>query len=683
MFDRIDYWRWFAHCAFVVLIGLFVFGSTLTSVGASRAARNLLAQGNVEYRQLHYQKSLAKYDEAIKEDGSYGVAHNNRGLALHKLGKLEDAEAAILKAIQSDSNRAAYHLNLGKVYASAARYDEALAELDRALEIKPALAEAVYNKAWVLEAKGDFVPATRMWADLGVDKNAPPGTKLLRGALLLRQGQVVSLVWTTYDIGDLPQQWRWLSDINRCLATGGAADMTDEARSSLREALRALSTEQLQEARTKLAATMTMVNGSPLPHWLTAMAWIVEGNHEQATPAMEQARRLMPTFHIPADKQPHVLFVDGVHAGCAPLSLPVLPGMHTIRVIRGGQDGPESLTQNYSFASGGNYRFDSQTEQFVSIYPSDDLSLPSDLDAAIRNLVQTELTRPAILRTDFEFELGPWTATSRDGKTVWHIVGSRAADGKRCARAGVPGKEDYSGNADTMLTSAPFSLLGLSGRPWLRFKHSPVGDATGDILRVEVSTADSEEWHEIDSSANERLGPDWQELTIDLSRWRSAETRLRFHFASDHVDSGQGVYLDSIRVEEETVEAWERISRVFTDSTGRFQVRAILVTYDPLDAKSDVVILQKQDGSIVNLPSMRLSSEDRRWLIRDEWDRLSRGWSSVSGEYNVQAIFLGQDPVDNGIVILRKEDGVVIRVPSEKLSVNDRNWLQSEETREK
>ncbi|HLA86004.1 MAG TPA: tetratricopeptide repeat protein, partial [Thermoguttaceae bacterium] len=360
-----------------------------TAAEATRIeAENLVALGNIEYRQLRFSEALAKYDESIAKVGTCAVAHNNRALALHKLGRLDEANVALKKAVELDAGRAAFHLNLAKVHATASRYEDALQSIDEALRIEPNMPAAVYNRVWILDERGENAKAAEARGRLAALKEPPPGSKLLAAIVEARQGRADPLAEALFAPDDLPQAWRWLLDANRSLVTGGAADLPPDARTALVKGLRAASREQAGAAQRHFADAAAVEPKHPLPNWLSAMVLITSGDQSGAITAMQRAGRKMPTFSVPAGDEPAVVIIDGALFGLAPAKTSLLPGVHLVDVIR--RDGKDYSIFNKCGVFRPSAAYKLPKVEFKPMRPPSELKLPGGLG----NTIQDRLTTP-------------------------------------------------------------------------------------------------------------------------------------------------------------------------------------------------------------------------------------------------------------------------------------------------
>ena len=87
-------------------------------------------------------QALAILEKVIALDPAIADAHNNLGLVLRKLGRLDEALESLDRAIAIEPGLADAHANRGTVLRAFKRYDEAFAAYDKALALKPDLVEA-------------------------------------------------------------------------------------------------------------------------------------------------------------------------------------------------------------------------------------------------------------------------------------------------------------------------------------------------------------------------------------------------------------------------------------------------------------------------------------------------------------------------------------------------------------
>ena len=372
----------------LLCIPVVLLVATEPSRADDQETRNTLARGNIEYRQSHFTEALQLYDKAIEGNASYAPAHNNRGLALHKLGRLEEAIAALKRAIEIDSNRAALHLNLGKLHAVTGDYAAALLSLQQARKTDPSLAAVAYNEIWIREAQGQLGTARDALNGLQSMAQRPPGADLLAAIVRTRLGDPEG----PSAFSDPAQPWGWLGEVNRSLVLGGASDMPPKARATLRRAAMAFSCEQFAEARQLLAVVTVECPESPLPLWLTAMAWQTAGQNDPAQAAMKRAEPLLPVLRVDRAERPTVVFLDGQLVGRTPVRTTALPGVHGVCVVARGETGYLLASrcwnflpaETYGLPPGGSFPFLRQ----------DNLPIPAHLTDDQRQRVEQQLAGP-------------------------------------------------------------------------------------------------------------------------------------------------------------------------------------------------------------------------------------------------------------------------------------------------
>jgi tetratricopeptide (TPR) repeat protein len=123
---------------------------------APDAGESWIAQGSYQYRILRdFNSALAAYDEARKRLPNSALVYEYRGFVLRRLGHWQEAEASYKKAIELDPRDVQLLTTVGnEFYLYLRRFDDALASIDRALQIAPDAAGEHANKAVVLQTEG-------------------------------------------------------------------------------------------------------------------------------------------------------------------------------------------------------------------------------------------------------------------------------------------------------------------------------------------------------------------------------------------------------------------------------------------------------------------------------------------------------------------------------------------------
>src|SRR5262249_50228012 len=85
----------------------------------------------------NHAEAVRQIDVALRINPKAARAHNNRGIALQELKRLDEALASYDKAIALKPDYAEAFSNRGNVLRELKRLDEALASYDRALAVKP------------------------------------------------------------------------------------------------------------------------------------------------------------------------------------------------------------------------------------------------------------------------------------------------------------------------------------------------------------------------------------------------------------------------------------------------------------------------------------------------------------------------------------------------------------------
>ena len=101
--------------------------------------------------------SVAEFQRAIALNPNYATAHQWFGVQpLSALGRFDEAIAEEKRAIELDPRSPNNNADFGWILMQAGRYDEAILQLRKTLEIDPTFYPAHYNLGVALQLKGDF-----------------------------------------------------------------------------------------------------------------------------------------------------------------------------------------------------------------------------------------------------------------------------------------------------------------------------------------------------------------------------------------------------------------------------------------------------------------------------------------------------------------------------------------------
>lgn len=154
--------------------GLLVIVVALGSaMGPLEKNHEAIDEGMTAYEQGDYERALSAFDRAEKDKGSDARVHYNRGLALHKLNRNDEAKQALNRALELDRGgeyASKIHYNLGTIAALDGQKEEAVKELRRALKKDPTDTLARHNLEVLLR---DLPPKSKS----GQDGGSPDGGK--------------------------------------------------------------------------------------------------------------------------------------------------------------------------------------------------------------------------------------------------------------------------------------------------------------------------------------------------------------------------------------------------------------------------------------------------------------------------------------------------------------------------
>jgi tetratricopeptide (TPR) repeat protein len=137
-----------------------------------------------------YESEETLWTDTLAYNPNCWAAHNNLGFIFSQKGQVDEAIAQLQKALEINPNDAEAHNNLGKAFVQKGQADEAMVQYQKALEIDPSIAEARYNLGNALLRKGSVDEAMVQYQKaLEINPNVAETHSNL-GAALLQKGQV-------------------------------------------------------------------------------------------------------------------------------------------------------------------------------------------------------------------------------------------------------------------------------------------------------------------------------------------------------------------------------------------------------------------------------------------------------------------------------------------------------------
>ena len=103
-----------------------------------------------------YKKSVEHYSKALELNPVLVVAHNNRGLAYHKKGEIDNAIRNFNRVIAMAPYYTGGYANRGGAFAAKGEFDKAITDFKIALSLKNDFAEVYHNLGIAYEKKGEY-----------------------------------------------------------------------------------------------------------------------------------------------------------------------------------------------------------------------------------------------------------------------------------------------------------------------------------------------------------------------------------------------------------------------------------------------------------------------------------------------------------------------------------------------
>lgn len=162
-----------------LMLGWMINPGFAAALGVLEKNHPIVEQGRKAYEKEDYEEALRQFDAAKKDLPSSASLDFNRGNALFKLGRMEEANQAYHRALEterSDLKEKDYY-NLGNVWAQMGNVKEAVAAYRKALTLDPKDEEARHNLEVMLRELQRPPPdgGTPRGTDGGTDGGSPDG----------------------------------------------------------------------------------------------------------------------------------------------------------------------------------------------------------------------------------------------------------------------------------------------------------------------------------------------------------------------------------------------------------------------------------------------------------------------------------------------------------------------------
>ncbi len=118
-----------------------------------------------ESKQEDLDKVIKEMQQKCVEKPGSVMAHHHLGLVYQKAGRLEEARAALEKAVELDPFSVESLINLGALYFDMGNIDKALEVNEQALNINRSSAQAHANLGLIWQNKGDAAKALEFYTD--------------------------------------------------------------------------------------------------------------------------------------------------------------------------------------------------------------------------------------------------------------------------------------------------------------------------------------------------------------------------------------------------------------------------------------------------------------------------------------------------------------------------------------
>jgi predicted TPR repeat methyltransferase len=130
-----------------------------------------------------YADAIECYHRVLRIRPDYAEGHNNLGICLSELGKLDEGMACYQRALQIKPDYAEAHRNAGTVLQSRGNLDQAAKGYQRALDLNPRLMQVYERLGSVLLKQGHIAAAAAVWEQwIRLEPDEPVARHMLAAA---------------------------------------------------------------------------------------------------------------------------------------------------------------------------------------------------------------------------------------------------------------------------------------------------------------------------------------------------------------------------------------------------------------------------------------------------------------------------------------------------------------------
>ena len=219
------------------------------------------------------EEAIAQYQQALALRANYPEAHDNLGNALARAGRLDEAIGQYRQALEGDASNADAHNNLGRALTEQGHLPDAIGQFEAALAIRPDYAEAHNNLAIALAAENRLDEAIAHYRKAIESNPAYTDAHNNLGAALARQSKLDEAI----------VNFRKALELN----PGGAREEANLGRALLAQ-------EKFDEAIPHMESALSTGPETADLHISLGMALGGQGRLDEAIPHFEKAVALDP-----------------------------------------------------------------------------------------------------------------------------------------------------------------------------------------------------------------------------------------------------------------------------------------------------------------------------------------------------------------------------------------------------